>query len=106
MGDLADSEGRIKPSVSLPNNDAFKGLEALPSAFDHANLNDNGIAGRELRYVIPELLSFELLNDFVAGHVAIPLKRRRELYTAFLTMLSIWMQITVIAPAPAVPAAM
>src|SRR4051794_38327073 len=68
VGNLADGEALVEASAGAADADAFIGLHAAAVAFDHLDVDDQGIAGPELRDLLAggqfvELLFFELLNE-------------------------------------------
>src|SRR6266581_2056729 len=67
VGNLAHREAFVKPATGAADADAFIGLHARAIAFDHLDVDDDGVAGPEFRNGLAggqlvELLFFELLN--------------------------------------------
>ena len=63
VGYLAYGEGGVEATVSLADDHAFIGLQALPTAFLDPDLNDDGIAGAELGNIRPELFLLDFLDE-------------------------------------------
>src|SRR5262249_26222088 len=63
-----NSEAFVQPSAGAANADALIGLHARAVAFDHLAVDDDSVAGPEIRDVLlggqfVELLFFELLDE-------------------------------------------
>src|SRR5262245_59376469 len=68
VGDLAHREALVEPTARAADANPFIGLHAGAVAFDHLDVDDHGIAGREFRNLLAgrqfvELLFLELLNE-------------------------------------------
>src|SRR4051794_2634751 len=68
IGNLAHGEILVQPGAGAPDADAFIGLDTGALALDHLDVDDEGVAGLEIRDFLAggelfDLLFFELLNE-------------------------------------------
>src|SRR5690349_12162253 len=68
-GDLAHDEGRVEAAVALGDHHALESLHALSLAFDHVDVDEHRVAGREVRNVLAQLLDLFLLDRLDQIHV-------------------------------------
>ena len=61
-GDLAHDEVRIESAVTTGDDDTFVSLSTLAGTFDNVDVDDDGVARRELRNVFAQTGEFFLLS--------------------------------------------
>src|SRR5687768_3321894 len=83
---LAHGERRVEAAIAARDDDAFVGLHALAVAFLHLHLDDDGVAGREVRNFLVEPFGFELGND--VAHVAKPVTQSLALQSLACSVLN------------------
>jgi hypothetical protein len=67
--DLAHDERRIEAAVALGDDHAFVGLHALALAFDDVDVDDHGVARREIRHRLAQTGHFFLFQRIDDVHV-------------------------------------
>jgi hypothetical protein len=87
IGNLPDCKSGATAAASLPDDNAFKGLNSLFLTFDNPYIYLDAISGLKTGEIGPDLLSFNHFNEIHASHTS------RVYYNFLYIFLSLILQI-------------